>query len=58
LFPGEIDQLLVGLDGVGDSGRRRKEQSDEGCRFQESGAAGGRNRLASFLVCYDSTHCT
>ncbi len=58
LLPGEIDQLLVGLDGVGDGWCCREEQSEDGCRFQEGGAAGGRNRLASFVVCFDSTHCS
>ena len=26
LLPGKVDELLVGLDGVGDSGDRREEQ--------------------------------
>ena len=58
LLPGDVDQLLVGLDGVGNGGHRREEQSEQGYRFKEGGAAVGGNRLASFLVCFDSTHCT
>jgi hypothetical protein len=33
LLPGKVDQLLVGLDGVGDGGRCPEEQCDEGYRF-------------------------
>ena len=33
LLPGEVDQLLVGLDGVGDGGRCREEQCEDGDRF-------------------------
>jgi hypothetical protein len=32
LFPREVDQLLVALDGVGDGGRRRKKQSEDSYR--------------------------
>jgi hypothetical protein len=50
LLPGEVDQLLVSLDGVGDGGLCREKQCDQGYRFQEGGAAGGRNCLSPFLV--------
>jgi hypothetical protein len=58
LLPGEIDQLLMGLDGVGDGWRCREEQSEGSYCLKEGGAAGGRNRMSSFWVCFDSTHCT
>ena len=58
LLPGEIDEFLVGLDGVRDGRRCREQQCEEGGYFQEGSAAGGRNRSSSFLICrYDSTHC-
>jgi len=58
LLPGQVDELLVGLDRVGDGRRRREEQSKEGGCSKEGGAAGDRNRLSSFLVCFGSTYCT
>jgi hypothetical protein len=58
LLPGEVDEFLMGLDRIRDGGRRCDEQSEEGCCFEEGGTAGGRDRLSSFLVCFDSTHCT
>ena len=58
LLPGEIDEFLVGLDGVRDGRRCREQQCEEGGYFQEGSAAGGRNRSSSFLVCVGSTHCT
>jgi hypothetical protein len=33
LFPGEVDQLLVGLDGVGNGGPCREEQCEDRDRF-------------------------
>jgi hypothetical protein len=58
LLPGEVDQLLMGLDRVGDGRRCREEQCEQCGGFQEGSAAGGRNRSSSFLVCVGSTHCT
>lgn len=58
LLPGEIDQLLMGLDGVRYGRGRREEQSEDRGRFKEVVAAWGRDLLSSFLVCFDSTHCT
>ncbi len=58
LLPGEIDQLLMGLDGVRYGRGRREEQSEDRGRFNEVVAAWGRDLLSSFLVCIDSTHCT
>jgi hypothetical protein len=52
LFPGEVDEFLMGLDRIRNSGRRREEQSEEGCRFKQDGAAGGRNRSSSFLCLF------
>ena len=58
LLPGEVDQLLVGLNGIRDSLCRGEEQGEEGDGLEEVGAAWGRNRWSSLLVCFDSTHCT
>jgi hypothetical protein len=33
LLPGEVDQFLVGLDGVGDGRRCREEQSEDHYRL-------------------------
>ncbi len=47
LLPGQIDQLLVSLDGVGDGWRCREKQPEGGYCLKEGGAAGGRDRLSS-----------
>jgi len=47
LLPGQVDQLLMGLDRVGYGWRCREKQSQEGCRLKEGGAAEGRDRLSS-----------
>jgi hypothetical protein len=39
LLPGEVDELFVGLDGVGDGWRGREEQGQERYRFEESDAS-------------------
>ena len=39
LLPGEIDELLVSLDRIGNAGCGREEEGQEGDRLEESGAA-------------------
>ncbi len=58
LLPGEVDQLLMSLDRVGDRRRCREQQCEQGGCFQEGSVAGDRNRSSSFSVCVGSTHCT
>jgi hypothetical protein len=59
LLPCEVDEFLMSLDGVRHGRHCREEQCEEGGCFEEgAGVAGDRNRSSSFLVCYDSTHCT
>ena len=43
LLPGEVDELLVGLDGVWDGGRGREDEGQEDYRSKEGGAAWVRN---------------
>jgi hypothetical protein len=52
LLPGEVDELFVGLDGVGDAGRGREEQSQDCYRLEESRAAWERNRGAPGGSCF------
>jgi hypothetical protein len=45
LLPGEVDELFVGLDGVGDGWRGGEEQGQERYRLEESGASWSLNRV-------------
>jgi hypothetical protein len=59
LLPGEVDQLLVGLDRVGDRRGRREDEGKECDRFDESRAGWGENRVPhSFIGCVGCPHCT
>jgi hypothetical protein len=42
-LPGDVDELLVGLDGVRDGRGRREKECQGGDRFKEGGAAWGWN---------------
>jgi hypothetical protein len=56
LLPGEVDELLMGLDGVGNGGGRREKQRQGRYRFNEYGAAWGGNVVGPFWCCV--SHCT
>jgi hypothetical protein len=49
LLPGEVDELLMGLDGVGDGRGRGEDESKGGYRFEQGGAAWGGNVVSPFL---------
>ena len=51
LFPGEVDELLMSLNGVGDGWSCREKQCQGRYRFEEGGAAwGGNIRIPSDAV--------
>jgi hypothetical protein len=50
LLPGEIDELFVGLDRVGDARRGHEEQGKERYRLEKRGAAWERNCVAPEVV--------
>jgi hypothetical protein len=41
LLPGEVDELLVGLDGVGDGGCGREDEGQKGDRSGDRSTEGG-----------------
>ncbi len=49
LLPGEINQLFMGLDGVGDGGRCRQEKGEGSDRFDKSRTGRGGNRVPHFF---------
>ena len=48
LFPGEVDEFLMGLDGVGDGGGGGEKEYQGRYRFEEGGAAWGGNVVGPF----------
>ena len=48
LLPGDVDQLLVSLDRVGDSWNRREEQTQDGYWSESGYTAGCRNHMPHF----------
>ena len=48
-FPGEVDELFVGLDGVGDRRRGREQESQQGEGLKDGRAASNANDLASWV---------
>jgi len=49
LLPGEVNQLLVGLDRIGDGGRCRQEKGEASDRFDSSRTGRGGNRVPHFF---------
>jgi hypothetical protein len=58
LFPSEIDELLMSLDGVGDGGSRREKQCKGRDRFEEGAAWGWNIRVPSDAVVLFFSHFT
>ena len=50
LLPGEVDELLMGLNRVGDGGNHREKQGEQRYCFEESAVEMGANGVCPFLL--------